>query len=158
MTCEVPIFGRSGQVAVALVDDEDFELVSSYRWCRNAFGYAVTRVGKRILFMHRVVMGLSYGDGQKTDHISRDKLDNRKANLRLVTQAQNCQNQGSRGGSSRFRGVYFNKQAGRWQAYATIDGKAKYLGLFDREEQAGEAAKAFRLANMTHTVESVDSH
>lgn len=66
----------------AKVDDDDFALLSQYRWYENE-GYAITYYkGKRIR-MHRLIMGVP--DGVDVDHRDTDKLNNQKSNLRLCT-------------------------------------------------------------------------
>ncbi|MMZ67947.1 hypothetical protein D1872_305870 [compost metagenome] len=83
------------QGKVAIIDDEDFEKVSAYKWCYSStIGYAVSRKvvnGKRQpVLMHRLI--LDAPPGLVTDHINHDKLDNRKANLRLCTRHENNRN------------------------------------------------------------------
>ncbi len=120
----------------ALVDEEDIELLSRYKWhaAKGACGliYAVTRMR-----MHRLVIDAP--GGYFVDHINGNPLDNRKENLRLCTNAQNQQNTGSRGGSSRFKGVSFNQRLGRWMAHFSVLGQAYYCGYWDTEEEAARA-------------------
>lgn len=98
--------------------------------------------------MHRVIVDAP--DGLQVDHVNGDRLDNRRANLRLVTQAQNSQNHGARGGASLFRGVYWHSQRQRWMAQVKMAGKRHYLGLFDSEQAAARAAADFRRAHMPY--------
>ena len=95
------------------VDDTDFELVSSYKWYMNWKGYAVrnTRKGDRgPLKMHRMI--LEAKKGQIVDHINRDKLDNRRSNLRFVTTSQ----------STRNRSVFSNNKIGHKNISVKPDG------------------------------------
>ena len=76
------------------IDAEDIPIVEANHWYVNGGGYlfrrdALTREPYR---MHRVILGLSQKDDRVVDHINHDKLDNRKCNLRIVTQAENCVN------------------------------------------------------------------
>ena len=88
----------------ALVDCEDFEWLSTWKWSsfstKGGVFYAcrgTTRNGvHKTLFMHREIMGLKAGDGLEIDHINRNPLDNRRANLRLATRKENCANRGQR--------------------------------------------------------------
>lgn len=84
----------------ALVDDEDFERVNSFRWhasleSRGTKFYAVRfdySGEKRVkVRMHRFVLGLppGLGDDRCVDHLNHNPLDNRKANLEVVTQEEN---------------------------------------------------------------------
>lgn len=149
---------HSKVVAVAFLDFEDRAL-AEHRWCLNTMGYAQRygRVeGRRTVFlMHREVLGLVHGDGTQCDHINRDKLDNRRSNLRPATNAQNGQNVPSHGKTSSHRGVSWNTKHGNWRAQASVDGRNHHLGCFDREEDAAEAARAFRAEHMPFAVEVV---
>ncbi|HXH35732.1 MAG TPA: AP2 domain-containing protein [Plantibacter sp.] len=152
----LPLHNRAGLViAHAIIDDEDALLLASARWgLRNREGYVATVVDGRREALHRIVMGCARGDGQRVDHISGDRLDNRRANLRLVTNAENAQNQGSRGGSSSHRGVTWDRARGRWLAQSCLNGKQHTLGRFDSEEAAARAAAAFRAAHMPYSQEA----
>ena len=83
--------------------------------------------------------------------------DNRKDNLRVVTNAENCQNRsgvdGCRKYGAHIRGTSWNKRVGKWSAQCGLRGKINHLGYFKSQEEAGEVAKAYRLKNMTHNVE-----
>jgi hypothetical protein len=157
-TAVVPLYRRDGSVAdYALVDPSDHAAVTQYRWCLHPFGYAVRSVGPRSnrgqIRMHRTVMGLELGDPREVDHENRDRLDNRRANLRIVTRAQNLQNVPARGGASRHRGVTWDKRRDRWQAQAKLNGRQHFLGYFRSETDAAEAAAAWRAEHMTHAID-----
>lgn len=129
MAKKIPV----GHGQFAIVDDEDFELVSKYRWnAKGTYGYAVTN-----LRMHRLIMNAPAG--MFVDHINGDTLDNRRCNLRICTNAENQQNTASRGGTSRYKGVSFNKKSGKWKAAFLANGKCYYLGLWESEEDAARA-------------------
>lgn len=71
------------------------------------------------------------------DHFNREEMDNRVSNLSWVSHIENCQNNGiSVRNSSGYKGVYWNKGAQQYMAYIRMDGKLKYLGLFDDPEEA----------------------
>jgi hypothetical protein len=135
-----------------MVDADDLALIEPWRWWVNCNGYAI-RQGRRdgqrwSIFMHRVILGLELGDSRSVDHINRDKLDNRRLNLRTATQAENRQNVGSLGGSSRFRGVAWLRRERKWQAKAQLNGRTFWLGNFRDELAAAHAAEAFRASRM----------
>jgi hypothetical protein len=127
----------------ALVDDEDFNQLSKYKWHYSpghATGYAKRNprkcdaTTKRIL-MHRVI--LNTPDGLDTDHINGNGLDNRRRNLRAVTHAENLSNtKAYRNNSTGFKGVTFHKKVGKFQACISINGKNTYLGLFKTASEA----------------------
>lgn len=122
------------QGLVAIVDDADYERLLSYKWFawasdRSDRNYAATK-RKGVLLMHRVVMQAS--PGQFVDHINGDGLDNRKSNLRFVTNSQNAQNRRlqSTKNTSGYKGVSFRKRTGRWEASIKLNQKQKWLGSF----------------------------
>lgn len=135
---------------VALIDDEDAELVGRYKWWahgRDRWVYACAwhRYGprwqdRRMIQMHRLIMGV--WDGRKVDHRNHDTLDNRRDNLRLGTNANNQANRISAVGTSRFKGVSWNTQKQKWRATIYREGRTIFLGYFDSEEEAALAYNA----------------
>lgn len=152
-TVRIPLRDRHGVArAFAIVDSADAKELNRNRWCLNNNGYAVRgrkRNGKTTLIpMHRQILGLEPGDRRQVDHINGDRLDNRRANLRIVTNAQNAQNRKPTG---RHRGVAFHKASGRYRAEATLAGQTRSLGYFDTPEEAAEAASRFRAEHMPYS-------
>ncbi len=80
--------------AVAIVDDADFDQVSAYAWFLSGTGYATGFVpadGRfKLTYLHQFLMDAQAGE--IVDHINGYTLDNRRANLRIVTPQQNGQN------------------------------------------------------------------
>lgn len=77
----------------AKVDDADFEHLSQYSWsltCKRNRRYALRMQDGITVYMHREILGFTKGDGNVTDHINGDGLDNRRKNLRKATSSQNC--------------------------------------------------------------------
>ena len=126
------------QGKVALVDDADYELVSQYKWSIGSAGYACrSYMIKRQVFnvlMHRLIMG---NPEQPVDHINRDKLDNRRENLRIATHGINRQNVAEVANLTGFRGVSFHK--GKYRVLIAHNKKRHYLGRFDDPVKAAEA-------------------
>ena len=98
------------------------------------------RVRGRMYLAHRLAWLYCHGvwpHGQ-LDHINCDRFDNRIANLRIATHAQNCANRhaltGLKGAS--------RATNGKWQARISINGVQHYLGLFDTAEEANSAYRA----------------
>lgn len=129
---------------VAIVDDQDFELISAFKWSaawnphtRTFYAQAHTPYvdGKRsTVRMHRLILGLV--DGQLGDHINGDTLDNRRSNLRPATASQNSMNRRRRkDNTSGMRGVR-QYHSGKWVARIGIGGKLKHLGYFTTAEEA----------------------
>jgi hypothetical protein len=96
--------------------------------------------------LHREILELQPYEKRFVDHINGDKLDNRRSNLRVVTEAQNRQNVPVYGGYSRFRGV--SRSGPRWRARVTIDGTSIDGGSFATEEEAAVAARELRAIHM----------
>lgn len=129
------------QGQVALVDDADFGRVSEHSWCvdkHSNTNYAMTRINGKTVRMHRFVLALFDADDH-VDHINGNGLDNRRENLRACLVYQNASRQRGKGGTSRHKGVYWDRQRGRWAARIQVRGKSKFLGRFDREEDAAHA-------------------
>ena len=86
--------------------------------------------------VHKLILGNI--SELEVDHISGDKMDNRRQNLRVCTHQQNMFNQNKRKTNNWYIGVCLHK-CGRYEAYINVGGVKKYLGLFDT---ATDAAKA----------------
>lgn len=135
---------------VAIVDDEDYDLVKGHTWHArknkdSGIFYAGTVIIKkgtrRNMLMHRLI--INPPSGMKVDHKNHDGLDNRRENLRVCTQSQNCANRRKRKNcSSRYKGVSFSKPKGKWQAYSKQfgkEGKIIHIGYFLTEQEAAAA-------------------
>lgn len=136
----------------ALVDDEDYEKVSVYKWSaiwhRNTKRYQVRGyVNGRMTGIHRVIMDAPAN--LHVDHINGDPMDNRRCNLRLCNNQQNHQNMRKhRDGSSRYKGVSWLQSQRKWVAQIYVEGHNIVLGTFVDEKQAAQtydeaAAKHF---------------
>lgn len=153
MATEIPLT----QGRAALVDDVDADAVNKFKWCacRTKRGRFVavrgTRVNgkRRLVYLHRYLMGLEPGDGLEVDHIDFDGLNNQRSNLRVVSPRANKEYQPSRGGSSRFVGVTFDKARNRWRAQIQVDGQMKNLGRYETEAEAAKARDAFVIGSGT---------
>jgi hypothetical protein len=124
---------------VTIVDDEDYEDLSQYKWgyhkggnhARRAFW--ITPKKRGTIEMHRLIM--KPPKDMVVDHINMDGLDNRRANLRVCTFKQNCQNRKVRPDNKvGFKGV-FRLKDGRFQVTCAN----KYVGKFDTAESAARA-------------------
>lgn len=134
---------------VALVDEIDFLNLSRWKWhalkIKKSGGrpkfYAARSdyaSGKMIL-MHREIM--SAPPVSKVDHRNPENtLDNRRENLRCVTNMQNSWNSRKHPGktTSQFKGVWL-AESGRWVAQLMCAGKKIRLGRFDNERDAAIA-------------------
>lgn len=121
----------------AIVDDEDFDVVSRYKWhaspSRSRF-YAVSYNGGDYVKMHHIIMGLPL-KGYVVDHINGNSLLNTRSNLRIVTVRNNCTNLHIEK-TSKYPGVYFCKCKKRWRAAVKYKDRRVTLGRYDTEFEA----------------------
>lgn len=135
---------------VAVVSDEDYEFINQWKWCVHCCGgffYAARNVrvnGRgKTLHMHRVLSGAL--PGQQVDHADRCTLNNQRSNLRICESSQNHANSGkSKGKTSKFKGVCWDRTKGKWKAATKKNGKSEFLGRFNSQE---EAARAYDLVH-----------
>ena len=119
-------------------DQEDYDLIKDYCWYITSKGYVSTTINKRTIKFHRLL----FPDSQQIDHRNHKKNDNRKCNLREVTNTQNCINRSLQSNNtSGVTGVYWNKQSNKWVASITVDKKLIFLGYFNQFENAVQARK-----------------
>ena len=139
----------------AIVDPQDYQRLSKYKWrlCRTK--------GKNVLYAERSVRlaGGKYSrilmhrqlieapEGYVIDHMNGCGLDNRRANLRLATAAQNAWNSNKRNPRSGYKGVWFAKDKRMWRASIVCKGRRKHLGYF---RDKIDAAKAYDDAAKTY--------
>lgn len=108
-------------------------------------GYKVGAIFAKNYLAHRVIWLLLFGHfpDEQIDHINGDRTDNRLANLRAVTNAENCKNQCARSDNTTgVTGVYWFKRDSKWVVSITANGKQKHLGYFDEFEDAVARRKA----------------
>jgi hypothetical protein len=109
-------------------------------------GYVTIRVFGRLYRAHRLAFLLVNREWPRDqiDHVNGNRSDNRWSNLRLATHTENTRNSSRhQDGSSRFKGVYYDTDQGRWVAQIRRGGKTTFLGRFVAEE---DAAAAYDLA------------
>ena len=130
---------------VTKLDSADFILFGKLKWsasvCKGGLVYAKTGGGSKRKILHRLILDAK--DGQIVDHVNGDTLDNRRANLRLVTKWQSNTNQGKhgKGTSSIYKGV--TTYGKKWGVHIRSEGKNIHLGLYDTEK---DAALAYNVA------------
>ena len=156
MVSTIPYNGHMKKIPLtpegyALVDDEDYAYLSGWAWHKEMLGsgehknpYARRGTNlyggiKKTKAMHRLIMGNP--TGKEVDHINGDTLDNRRANLRVCTRAENAKNRKiNRNNTSSYKGVH-RHQTGAWRSRIQVGGKRISLGLFDTPELAHAAYK-----------------
>lgn len=150
-TAVVEIMLPSGDVA--LIDAEDLPLVQQFKWrmsdAKRSIRYVIASrpagyLGKsQNISLHRLVLGEP--QGVLIDHINRDRLDNRKQNLRIATPSQNAMNRPSNNASG-YKGVH--QHQGRWRAQVKVNGARYRSASFPTAEEA--AREYDRLALIHH--------
>jgi len=135
----------TGTDQVAMVDDEDYPVLSRIMWHLSEHGYA----SHSRFYMHSLIMGFPEIGTLVIDHKDRNKLNNQKSNFRIATRQRNIMNQGKRKkpATSQYKGVCRPERRFKlrkpWQASITktVDGikKTHHLGYFATEEQAAIA-------------------
>jgi hypothetical protein len=141
-----------------LVDEDIYEQMIEYGpWC-GQFKRGAVRCAKTIgwprslkkatgLLAHRYA-GVLYGilksvkDPLQIDHINHNGLDNRRVNLRAVTNQENCRNMSKTKGSSRFKGVSYVRKGHSWQAAIEVNHQTRYIGTYRKEQDAALAYDA----------------
>lgn len=130
---------NGGQV---IVDDDDYELLSKWKWVQSNKGYAQRAAYKKdgytTILMHRQIMDIT--DRRRIDHINGNPLDNQRINLRVCTQRQNMQNRKpnrNKASLPGIKGVY--PHGNKWKVLIMINGKNKYIGLYSTIKEASEA-------------------
>lgn len=141
-TIEIPL--TQGQVAIVSACDSNLArlkwhagFVTTYSNGGNYIARRNVRVSGKCtaIIMHRIILERilrrPLKEGEEVDHIDRNPLNNKRANLRLATKSQNRRNCGKRcNNTSGYKGVSFNKRAGKWQAKITFNKKQYNLGYF----------------------------
>ena len=149
-----------------VVDNEDFELLSQYKWTLGVGGYSSAHIPKKDdsykgrfainkrrykdkvylykkAYMHWMVLPNNTG---LTDHINGNTLDNRKQNLRPATHQQNMANRKiQKNNTSGFKGVTPFKN--KWRAKTRVNGADVHIGIFGTKEEAAQAYNNFAVAN-----------
>jgi len=154
--CFIRLYNQKGyMVGEALIDAEDYELAKNKKW-HLAQGYASADGGKTSLA--HVIMGHSSNRKILIDHISKDRLDNRKSNLRTVSKSQNSLNTKLRkDNKSGCRGISWDKERNKWFVRIAVNRKnialGRYKDIGDAINAYNEAAKKYhgKFANITKT-------
>lgn len=143
--CRVKLYDQKGNIkAETIIDVRDKEQVCRFKWHLSDKGYARRRTseGKTELMHHFLI-----GKGE-VDHRNRNRLDNRRINLRHVNSSINrinskipCTNK------SGYRGVSWNRQIKKWTAQIYLNYKKIPIGSFDDKVKAAKAydAKAIKV-------------
>lgn len=142
-----------GKKIEVTIDQEDCSWFDQYTWTASENGCGTVYVHRRTrkreggkprkVYLHRALTRA--GSGQIVDHINRNSLDNRKANLRIASSAVNNINRGKnktwrgKATSSKYKGVSWDNKRKKWHSYIWRDYKKMPLGYFIEERDAARA-------------------
>lgn len=136
------------QGKVALVDDEDYEMLMKYKWHadknRNTFyAHGYNKINGKLVhhLMPRLILNVP--KELQVDHIDGNGLNNQRYNLRIVNNRTNCQNHHYRHRTSKFPGVDWVSAISKWRARIQFKGKNNHIGVFIKEI---DAACAYQIA------------
>lgn len=130
---QFPIRNNFGKQQFTLIDDTDVALIGDRKWAVNHYGYVINRRGGKNTRLHREILGAKEGD--IVDHINRDKLDNRRENLRFVSWTESAENRGFNNAKKKYKDLpmHITYEASR-QKY--VAGKRRHRKRFDTLEEA----------------------
>ncbi len=139
-----------GEGEWTILDQQDYYRYREFKWFIKGNGsklyvlrsFKIGPKKTKMIAMHREIMNAP--KGLVVDHKNGESLDNRRANLRLATQAQNIQNRQKTKSktSSKFLGVYYDRRTEMWAAKIKCNGKHIWLGRFKTEIEAARAYDA----------------
>jgi len=141
--------------AVDLLKAQEFP----YTWFTDkrkyVYGHILTSSGyRKKIYLHRWILG--YFGNLEVDHINRNRLDNRRKNLRIVTRGENRQNLGVRRDSgSGLRGLTWCEATKKWRVRVRVNGKITHLGYFRNKDEAVFIAKKARAKLMPFSQEVI---
>jgi hypothetical protein len=140
-----------------LVDDEDYEYLSQWKWCAhrqshragkqfNAVRNTVINRKHTTILMHRLIM--KPPAGTIIDHKDGNPLNNQKNNLRFATHSTNGANTGlRRNNKSGYKGVHWCNLTNKWCAQIRVKGQSINLGRFI---DITDAVEAYNTAALKH--------
>jgi len=125
----IKLSGKRANGRVTLVDQDIYDKYSHLTWYLSDTGYAIRRTNEGTIRLHRLVADTP--EGLYTDHLNHNRLDNRKSNLRIVTQKENMNNYKGA------KGYVWDKSKQKWMVrYKNI-----FYGRYNSEDEAKEAYK-----------------
>lgn len=127
----IELSGKRGKGHRTLVDEVTYNQYNHLSWYLGDTGYAIRKPKGEIMRLHRLVVNAP--EGMVVDHLNGNKLDNRKSNLRICTQAENAKNRKD------IVGICYDKNRGKW----IVRYRNKFYGRYITEQ---EASRAYQLA------------
>lgn len=144
---EIILYDKNlNEKARAIIDIEDLERCKPYKWTLRNDGYVSTKKNYKGIKLHRFIANTP--EGMHTDHINRNRLDNRKDNLRICSQQENNKNKGLYSvNKTGHRGIEVREMTTKTVYLSVIrfEGKSHHLGSFDNIDDAIKAREQAEL-------------
>jgi hypothetical protein len=148
-----PKRGLGLKAEVSGITKEQHKILESMSWCIDTRGYFYTNMtvdGRQLRVpLHQMVNNMRYSiplwDNTYTeysldiDHINLNKYNCKPDNLTYLTKSMNSSKKSKEGKTSRYYGVYWNKQKNKWHARYRLSNKMKHIGYYQTEEEAARA-------------------
>lgn len=128
-----------------LVDAEYMDMILDHNWYivdEDTSIYFRTQDPcnkEKMISLHRLIMGCTYGDGRVIDHINRNTLDNRRCNLRDADMQLNSYNRRlNRNNKTGYKGVHYYKKGGKYRVSINYQKQRIDGGLYTSKIEAAE--------------------
>lgn len=140
--CTNDITAVNKEPATILFDTEDFDKISKHCWRLNETGYVITSIKGHKVRIHNLILNRDTSNPNIVcDHINRNKLDNRKENLRIVTQKENNKNRNNINGAKHYS---FDKKRKKYIVNIKENYKTIHIGYYNTIEEAQNAYNHYR--------------
>lgn len=119
-------------------DLKNYDKIKEYTWRLNPYNYVLTRMGNKMVYMHRFIMDCP--KDMEIDHINGNgtENDNRESNLRACNRQENMKN-------IKRNGYSYDKNRDKWQVKIRNNGESINIGRFNTEEEAKIARREAEL-------------
>ena len=117
-----------------IFNEQDYNIIKQYNWYLRPDGYIATNINNTIIRLHRLIMNVN--NKMFIDHKNHNILDNRRENLRICTKSENDFNRQKIKGTSKYKGVHWDKVKNKWTAKIQLNKKQMFLGYYISEEKA----------------------
>lgn len=132
--CKIQLYdNKCNPTCQVIVDCEDYDMVKNYKWrVINSDQVVNNKVG----YLSRFLMMVNNTELQ-VDHINHDRLDNRRENLRICFNSENCLNKRKyKKNKSGYKGVCRENSTGKWRSEISFNGVTHYLGTYKTKREA----------------------
>lgn len=136
---EILLINKKEIVGYCLVSSCDYAHLNQYKWHKNHDGYVMGTINNKPIRIHRYIMiDILENDitsQVKIDHINNNPLDNRRENLRIISNSGNNRNRKKISTDSKYYGVSWHTTNKKWRCQISIEQKTLHAN-YDEEEHA----------------------